>query len=188
LIEARTFSRKQAGLRFARHHAWWHSSAGSLRAGVQSLISRDDGKRKRRDRSNKKKRTTALTLSQTAQSPPTDHGGVGSVWLRRTAHAARHERGGRRGASHDSCVTSRRNESVRRSVCAQRSHAGVAWSVAIVLCGSPCGVCRDENGTGTRNGYRIRVPKRDEFSDTETGILFGGTDTGTTRILAPGYG
>lgn len=142
MIEARTFSRKQAGLRFARHHAWWHSSAGSLRAGVQSLISRDDGKRKRRDRSNKKKkRTTALTLSQTAQSPPTDHGGVGSVWLRRTAHAARHERGGRRGASHDSCVTSRRNESVRRSVCAQRSHAGVAWSVAIVLCGSPCGVC-----------------------------------------------
>jgi hypothetical protein len=49
-------------------------------------------------------------------------------------------------------------------------------------------LARDENGTGTRNRYRIRVPKRDEFSDTETGILFVGTDTGTTRILALGYG
>ena len=47
---------------------------------------------------------------------------------------------------------------------------------------------RDENGAGTRNGYRIRVPKRDEFSDTETGILFVRTDTSTTRILALGYG
>jgi hypothetical protein len=30
---------------------------------------------------------------------------------------------------------------------------------------------RDENGTGTRNGYRIRVPKRDVISDTDTGIF-----------------
>ena len=47
---------------------------------------------------------------------------------------------------------------------------------------------RDENGTGTRNGYRIRVPKRDVISDTDTGILFVGTDTGITRILNLGYG
>jgi hypothetical protein len=47
---------------------------------------------------------------------------------------------------------------------------------------------RDENGTGTRNGYRIRVRKRDEISDTETGILFVRTDTGTTRILNLEYG
>jgi hypothetical protein len=47
---------------------------------------------------------------------------------------------------------------------------------------------RDENGTGTRNGYRIRVPKRDVISGTDTGILFVGTDTGITRILNLGYG
>jgi hypothetical protein len=47
---------------------------------------------------------------------------------------------------------------------------------------------RDENGTGTRNGYRIRVAKRDIISDTDTGILFVGTDTGITRILNLGYG
>jgi hypothetical protein len=47
---------------------------------------------------------------------------------------------------------------------------------------------RDENGTGTRNGYRIRVPKRDVISDMDTGILFVGTDTGITRILNLGYG
>ena len=47
---------------------------------------------------------------------------------------------------------------------------------------------RDENGTGTRNGYRIRVPKRDVISNTDTGILFVGTDTGITRILNLGYG
>jgi hypothetical protein len=43
-------------------------------------------------------------------------------------------------------------------------------------------------GTGTRNGYRIRVLKRDVISDTDTGILFVGTDTGITRILNLGYG
>jgi hypothetical protein len=47
---------------------------------------------------------------------------------------------------------------------------------------------RDENGTGTRNGYQIRVPKRDVISDTDTGILFVGTDTGITWILNLGYG
>jgi hypothetical protein len=47
---------------------------------------------------------------------------------------------------------------------------------------------RDENGTGTWNGYQIRVPKRDVISDTDTGILFVGTDTGSTRILNLGYG
>jgi hypothetical protein len=46
---------------------------------------------------------------------------------------------------------------------------------------------RDENGMGTRNGYRIRVPKRDVISDTDTGILFVGTDTGITRVRV-GYG
>jgi hypothetical protein len=35
---------------------------------------------------------------------------------------------------------------------------------------------------------RIRVPKRDVISDTDTGILFVGTDTGITRILNLGYG
>jgi hypothetical protein len=48
--------------------------------------------------------------------------------------------------------------------------------------------CRDENGTGTRNGYRIRVSKQDVISDTDTGILFVGTDTGITPILNLGYG
>jgi hypothetical protein len=50
------------------------------------------------------------------------------------------------------------------------------------------GLCRDENGTGTRNEYRIRVPKRDVISDTDTSILFVGTDTCITRILNLGYG
>jgi hypothetical protein len=49
-------------------------------------------------------------------------------------------------------------------------------------------VSRDENGTSTRNVYRIRVPKRDVISDTDTGILFIGTDTDITRILNLGYG
>jgi hypothetical protein len=41
---------------------------------------------------------------------------------------------------------------------------------------------------GTRNGYRIRVPKQDVISDTDTGILFVGTGTGITQILNLGYG
>jgi hypothetical protein len=49
-------------------------------------------------------------------------------------------------------------------------------------------VVRDENGMGTRNGYRIRVSKQDVILDTDTGILFVGTDTGITRILNLGYG
>ena len=62
---------------------------------------------------------------------------------------------------------------------ARRTHAAFSrWAVGL----------RDENGTGTRNGYRIRVPKRDVISDTDTGILFVGTDTGITRILNLGYG
>jgi hypothetical protein len=47
---------------------------------------------------------------------------------------------------------------------------------------------RDENGAGTRNGYRIRVRKRDEILDTKTGILFIKTDMGTTWILNLEYG
>jgi hypothetical protein len=47
---------------------------------------------------------------------------------------------------------------------------------------------RDANETGTRNGYRIWVPKRDVISGTDTSILFVGTDTGITRILNLGYG
>jgi hypothetical protein len=51
---------------------------------------------------------------------------------------------------------------------------------------------RGENGSGTRNGYRIRVLIRDYFSDTDTGIFIFGTDTGNTRIvqfrIRVGYG
>jgi hypothetical protein len=36
---------------------------------------------------------------------------------------------------------------------------------------------------GTRDGYRIRVPKLPKFSDTDTSIFYVGSDTGTTRIL-----
>jgi hypothetical protein len=38
------------------------------------------------------------------------------------------------------------------------------------------------------NGYRIRVPKRDVISDTDTGILFVGTDSCIIQILNLGYG
>jgi hypothetical protein len=53
----------------------------------------------------------------------------------------------------------------------------------VLICTVHAHQTRDENGTGTRNGYRIRVPKRDVISDTDTGIFFVGTDTGITQIL-----
>jgi hypothetical protein len=45
------------------------------------------------------------------------------------------------------------------------------------LAACPTPMDRDENGTDTRNGYQIRVLKQDIISDTDTDILFVGTDT-----------
>jgi hypothetical protein len=65
-------------------------------------------------------------------------------------------------------------------------------SLVTIIIGTVCikvtSLTRDENGMGTQNGYWIRVRKQDEISDTETGILFVGTDTSTTQILNLGYG
>jgi hypothetical protein len=79
-----------------------------------------------------------------------------------------------------SCITDRGLEKGNESLAgapARGSPAPTPLPNAGVLLGSgpspppPWRSARDENGTGTRNGYRIRVPKRDVISDTDTGIF-----------------
>jgi hypothetical protein len=53
----------------------------------------------------------------------------------------------------------------------------VTWQLTSAL------MCRGENGTGTRIGYRIRVLEIPEFSDTYTDNFVFGTDTGTIRLM-----